>query len=130
LRGTRGTPVGGGSGEQTGSIRAGVPPHRCPTESEAGWMAVVIDLARWRRWRIYHTFDSRRSASGFPDLVMVRNGRLVIAELKRDAMTERARARQLTDDQRAWLTALSNVDNVEVYLWRPVDWPTVKDTLW
>ena len=99
-------------------------------ETEAGFMATVVDLARLRGWLVYHTHDSRHSPAGFPDLVLVRGGRLVFAELKRNALTERAQARQVSDDQAAWLAALGDVDAAEVHLWRPVDWPTVKGTLW
>jgi len=102
-----------------------------PQETEAGWLGVVVDLARIRGWLVYHTHDSRHSAAGFPDLVLVRAGRLVFAELKRNARTERAQARQVTADQAAWLAALGDVkaDAVEVYVWRPVDWPSVVQVL-
>lgn len=43
---------------------------RQPLESEA--QQTILDLAGWRRWWAYHTFDSRRSQGGFPDLVLVR----------------------------------------------------------
>ena len=45
-------------------------------------LAAVIDLARLRRWLCYHTHDSRHSAAGFPDLLLVRGRRLMAAELK------------------------------------------------
>ena len=45
-------------------------------------MAVpVVDLARTLGWRVYHTYDSRRSQPGFPDLVLVRE-RILFLELK------------------------------------------------
>ncbi|MCC6312227.1 MAG: hypothetical protein IT345_15125, partial [Trueperaceae bacterium] len=49
---------------------------------ERDFQALVVQLARLRGWRVYHTFDSRRSPAGFPDLVLARPPRLVIAELK------------------------------------------------
>lgn len=66
-------------------------------------------------WRRYHTFDSRRSEPGFPDLVLVRAGRLVAAELK-------AAAGRVTASQQAWLDDLALVPGVEVFVWRPDDW--------
>lgn len=89
--------------------------------------------------------------AGFPDLVCVRGPRLIFAELK-------ARAGRLSVDQRAWLDALGLVSQatryaadvamgedllepnlsheadyrgcgVEVYVWKPVDWPEVERTL-
>ena len=50
------------------------------TEKEL--QAAVVELAGYLKWRCYHTYDSRRSNAGFPDLTMVRYGRLIFAELK------------------------------------------------
>ena len=74
----------------------------------------VLELAGYLDWITYHTHDSRRSNPGFPDLCMVRCGRLVFAELK----SERGK---LTNDQRSWIVELVRAD-VETYLWRPSDW--------
>ena len=38
-------------------------------------------VAKMLGWLCYHTYDSRRSASGFPDLVLVRE-RVLFRELK------------------------------------------------
>jgi hypothetical protein len=86
--------------------------------TEREWQAKVVDLARWRGWMVFHPFDSRRSAAGWPDLALCRNGRLVLAELK-------TATGRVSPDQRRWLAALSAVPGVETYLWRPSDWPTV-----
>lgn len=40
--------------------------------SERQLQATVIDLAKAYGWRYYHTYDSRRSPEGFPDLVLLR----------------------------------------------------------
>lgn len=90
--------------------------------TEAQWMTRVLDTAAWHGWRCYHPFDSRRSTPGWPDLTMVRRGRLVIAELK-------TASGRVTPAQREWLADLSACPGVETYLWRPEDWPTVKKTL-
>lgn len=90
--------------------------------SEAAWQSRVVDYAALRGWLTYHTKDSRRSAPGFPDLVMVRAGVLLLAELK----TETGRP---TADQRRWLAALSAVPGVTVRLWRPSHWPDVEAVL-
>lgn len=50
-------------------------------------------------WLTYHTRDSRRSDSGFPDLVLTHSGRIEFWELK-------VRKRQLTLSQLAWKEAL------------------------
>lgn len=73
----------------------------------------VEQLARELGWLRYHTYDSRRSQAGFPDLVMVRRGRIVWRELK--TMKGRVSA-----DQRKWLDALETA-NADVGVWRPID---------
>lgn len=81
--------------------------------TEKAWMAQVIELAQRLKWAVYHTHDSRRSAPGFPDLVMLRDGRMIVCELK----TLRGK---LTDDQRFWLDQFAQCDGVErVEVWRP-----------
>ena len=88
--------------------------------SEAAWQRTVVDAARRLGWSVYHTFDSRRSASGFPDLVLVRD-RIIYVELKS------AKGRQ-SAAQMAWAHALSAA-GAEVYLFRPDDWPEVEEVL-
>lgn len=73
----------------------------------------IEQLAVELGWLRYHTYDSRRSAAGFPDLVMVRRGRIVWRELK--SMKGRVSA-----DQRTWLDALEKA-NADVGVWRPID---------
>lgn len=90
--------------------------------SERDWQARVVDLASLRGWRHFHAYSSRRSPAGWPDLALVRSGRLILAELK----TERGRIRP---EQRQWLDALGTVAGVEVYLWRPSAWPQVQAVL-
>ena len=53
--------------------------------TEKQFMQQVIELARVLGFKVYHTHDSRRSQSGWPDLAMVKTGRLVLAELKSGA---------------------------------------------
>jgi hypothetical protein len=75
----------------------------------------IVGCAGYLNWSVYHTYDSRRSAPGFPDLVLIRPPRMIVAELK----TEKGR---LSDWQRIWLDMFERVPVVEVYVWRPVDW--------
>lgn len=78
---------------------------------EKDWQRTVRDLARTLGWRrAYHTFDSRRSDTGFPDLVLVRD-RVIFLELKRETGTT-------TQAQRDWITALHHAQ-AEVYVARP-----------
>ena len=90
--------------------------------SEKEFQAQVIKMARLLAWRVYHTFDSRRSESGFPDLCMARWGRLIFAELK----SEKGR---LTPAQDRWADVLKRVSGAEVYEWRPHDWDSITEIL-
>lgn len=75
----------------------------------------VVNHARLHGWRkIYHTYFSDRSEAGFPDLVLVRPGRIVFAELK----TMKGKVSPTQDE---WLTALMD-GGAEVYTWRPCCW--------
>ncbi len=87
------------------------------TMSEKELQSNVLELAKRLGWLCYHTFDSRRSQAGFPDLVMVRNGLVIFAELKREKG-------KLSADQEAWREQLDRADAwyVQHYLWRPSDW--------
>jgi len=49
--------------------------------TEKAFQSDVMRVAKMLGWLCYHTYDSRRSASGFPDLVLVRE-RILYRELK------------------------------------------------
>ena len=80
-------------------------------------MPAVIELAKRCGWKTYHTHNSRRSAPGFPDLAMAREGRKIFAELK-------SAKGVVTLDQLEWLLALVEEPSQpnETYLWRPAEW--------
>jgi hypothetical protein len=61
----------------------------------------------------YHTFDSRRSASGFPDWLIVGPGGVIFRELKRQNKNP-------TRAQQAWLDALTAA-GADAGTWRPSD---------
>jgi hypothetical protein len=97
--------------------------------SEADLQTNVLDAVRKLGGIAYHTHDSRRSAKGFPDLVIVfpRTGALLFVELK-------STDGEVTAEQRQWLAALragARLAVREVYLWRPEDWLSghIADTL-
>ena len=75
----------------------------------------VEELAAHLKWQTYHTYDSRRSKGGFPDLVLWRN-RLLFVELKSTKGT-------LRRDQRVTLDGLAAA-GASVHIWRPIDWIT------
>jgi hypothetical protein len=92
--------------------------------TEKAFMDSIVELARNTGWLVYHPYDSRRSEPGFPDLVMTKPKRLVIAEIK----TEKGKT---SEHQDKWLETLKTVEarGVKVNLWRPSDWPEIERTL-
>ncbi len=84
------------------------------SKPEAAFLREVMEAARLLGYLCYHVHDSRRDEAGYPDLVMVRDGRCIYAELK----SERGKLRPA---QRVWLDALGQVPGVEVYCWHPRD---------
>jgi hypothetical protein len=100
-------------------------------QREAQFQAVVVDVARFNGWRVFHVHDSRRQVrpgvlvgdrdtAGFPDLVLVRD-RVIYRELKTDTG-------RLTAGQEAWLAALRRAGE-DVDVWRPRDWPRIEAEL-
>jgi hypothetical protein len=85
--------------------------------TETQLLAFVIDLAHHTGWHTFHPYDSRRSAPGWPDLVLVRAPEIIAAELK----TERGRLRP----EQVQVLALLTACNLEVHVWRPSDTPAI-----
>jgi hypothetical protein len=79
-----------------------------------GWRRVHFRPAQQRgRWVTAYTGDD-----GFPDLVLARAGRVLLAELK-------AEDGRFRPGQREWLEAAG--DNGK--LWRPADWDSILEVL-
>lgn len=89
--------------------------------SERQLQESVQTLAEYLGWWVWHDNDSRRNKAGWPDLVLIRPGRLIFAELK----TETGR---LTIEQRRILSMLYAAKQ-EVYIWRPNDMETIREIL-
>ena len=90
--------------------------------TEKDFLAQIREAANLLGWAVYHTHDSRRSPEGFPDLVLLKGRRCVIAEVK----THKGK---LTPSQREWLARWQQVPGVEVYRWRPQHWEAIVATL-
>jgi hypothetical protein len=83
----------------------------------------VIQLAHLFKWRVAHfrpamTTQGWRTpvqadGAGFPDLLMTRGTRVVVAELKRELA-------KTSQDQEAWLAAFAAA-GVRAVVWRPSD---------
>jgi len=105
----------------------------------------VRKAARQLGWLEYHTGHTpdkdyfNLTSPGFPDLVMVKNTRLIFAELKMEKG-------KLTEHQDHWLKTLRGLyDNclpapyheqsnpyhpsISVYVWRPGDWDDILEIL-
>lgn len=128
-------------------------------QSEAAFQAAVVEYAGLNGWLCFHPPDNRPITTktgrryvqaiqaGFPDLTLVRGPRLVFAELKAD----KGRVAQA---QQHWLDALGvvaeavrqavsapvghadtvgealdAVPSMEVFVWRPNDWPQIEEVL-
>lgn len=84
---------------------------------EADFQSQLVDAAKRMGWDpVFHPFDSRHSAAGFPDLVLChpRQRRVIFVELKNN---ERA----FSQDQLHWYAALLACGQ-EAYLFRFKDW--------
>jgi hypothetical protein len=96
--------------------------------SEDELLRNVIATAGMFKWRVAH-FRSvpvsrgdrivwqtpvQADGVGFPDLVMVRGGRIVVAELK-------SHTGRLADEQRMWIGDFA-ATGAEAFVWRPSDW--------
>jgi Holliday junction resolvase len=89
---------------------------------ESDWQRNVVNTFAPPRgpdmgWEVYHTDDSRRSQTGFPDVIAVHSGAMmgVAAELKTGKKTT------VTPDQKRWLLTFAWLPCFETYLWVPSD---------
>jgi hypothetical protein len=88
--------------------------------TEKQFQSQVVELAKTLRWSVYHTFDSRHSTAGYPDLTLVRE-RIIFAELK-------VGRGKLSPAQIEWRDLLVNA-GASWCLWRPADWDAIVHTL-
>ena len=89
--------------------------------TETEFRRQVLDLARLLGYLCYFTWTSVNSPPGFPDLVMIRAGRVIFAELK-------SQKGKLSPRQEEWIGGLADA-GAEVYVWRPADFETIKEIL-
>ena len=85
--------------------------------TEAQLQRGIVALARTLGWRVYHTrysVGSDRESHGWPDLVLCRPPRLIMAELKGPRGV-------VQPEQAEWLALLGQCPDVETYLWWPED---------
>ncbi len=85
-------------------------------------MQQIVDAARYFGWSVFHVFDSRRSAPGFPDLICAKEGRMLAIEVK----TEKGK---VSPHQAFWLDVLGTVPGVTAMVARPSGWEDVERAL-
>lgn len=102
-------------------------------ETEAQFQSRVMEYASLRGWQWLHIQRAQNAQGywrtpvqgllgrGWPDLFMVREGKLLAAELKGDKTP-------LTSSQGAVLDLL-HLAGVEVHIWRPEDWDRIMEIL-
>ncbi len=84
-----------------------------------GWLAVHFRPLQNQRghWQTPYTGDG-----GFPDWVLVRDGRLLFVELK----SEKGK---VEPEQIAWLAEINQCQGVGAHLWRPSDRSQIEKVL-
>jgi hypothetical protein len=99
------------------------------TMNETEWQKQVVETAHNLGWQDMHVGRTGKHQKvgakgklgpGWPDLVLVKGGRIIFAELK-------AADGQLSQEQKDVLALLVNVG--ECHVWRPSDFGLVLDTL-
>lgn len=91
--------------------------------SEKAFMSAVVRLARQQEYLVYHTWSSKRSPEGFPDLICARAGSPLLAiETKTDTG-------QVTPAQAAWLEALGGCTGVVAEVWKPAQLQEIVERL-
>jgi len=92
----------------------------------------ILDLAKIFHWRRAHFRPAmtkhgwrtpvQADGKGFPDLVLLKPPRLILAEVKRQDTKP-------NEHQLEWLHDFAEVPGVEVYTWKPLDWDEIVATL-
>lgn len=98
-----------------------MPRSVAPTQTEVRFQAQVVELARINGYDTYHTFNSRRSQAGWPDLAIYGHRRYLMVELK-------AEKGHLSLAQRSTIAKL-RAAGVDVRVWRPSQWNEIVATL-
>lgn len=103
---------------------------------ESEFQLQVIEYAQLRKWKVahfravcvrrangetYYETPVAANGKGFPDLLMVRGDRLLVAELKVPGNTT-------SPEQDEWLTRFRGA-GVPAFVWFPEDWPAIEEVL-
>lgn len=103
------------------------PPEDCPETEFKNW---IMRVARERGWKVNHVWKTRNErgvwittcAPGWPDLTLVRDGRIVFIECK-------AKRGRVEPDQDEWLDELAKIPCAEVWVADARQWQEIAVTL-
>ena len=101
---------GHGPHDRTGRLQRRPRAAAVPVELEKELQNRLTQTATICGWLWIHHYDSRRSTIGFPDLVMVRDGQMLVIECKRGPAEQRAMAK--SEEGRAQLAWIAEMDRV------------------
>lgn len=93
-----------------------------PPITEKAFQAQIVQFGKLTGWWVYHTFDSRKSQAGFPDLTIIRDHHPIIFW---ECKTEKGR---VSKAQEKWLAVLDSGPN-EARIVRPSDWAYIEERL-
>lgn len=87
--------------------------------NEKAFQQSVMQYAEERDWLVHHCYSAKYcSGIGFPDLVMVRDGQILVVELKSEMGV-------LKKHQLDWLQAYPDIK-----VWRPSMWDDIQKILY
>lgn len=105
--------------------------RRITGQSESGFQATLVEMARRLGWRVAHFRRAKVGAkwmtpvaadgAGWPDLVLARAGVVIFAELK-------VGRNRTTAEQDAWLADL-RAAGLTAVVWYPHMWDEIEKTL-
>lgn len=85
--------------------------HTLATEAQLQETLRVVALRGG--WRYFHNYDARRSPAGFPDIIAIRNGCMVVFEVKKQKG-------RVSAQQQDWIDAFGSLGfNVRAAVVRP-----------
>lgn len=100
----------------------GTPTRVAGVRTEKQLQEALRALAKHYGFLYFHATDSRHSPAGFPDTVLLRGTRCIIAELK-------GAKGLLTREQTTWLEAFRQIPGCEVHVWYPEDLGRIEEVL-
>lgn len=84
-----------------------------PYLTEAQMQDTIRTAALLNGWTYMHVYNSRRSPAGFPDVIAVKDGRMLVFELKKQSGRVRPK-------QREWIAAFEAVPLCLAAIVRPI----------